>query len=71
MKLWRRCEGVKMDVKEIKYDGVEWIHLAQNGFQERTVVKKVVKQQVLRKELSFILVFSLSVEEELFCVELV
>ena len=60
-----------MDVKEIKYDGVEWIHLAQNRFQERTVVKKMVKQQVLRKELSFILVFSLSVEEELFCVELV
>jgi hypothetical protein len=33
-----------MDVKEIKYDGAEWIHLTQNGFQERIVVNKVVKQ---------------------------
>jgi len=60
-----------MDVKEITSDGVEWIQLAQNGFQEQVVVNKVVKQQVLRKELSFIQVFCLPVEEELFRVELV
>ena len=60
-----------MYVKEITCDSVEWVQLAQNGFQELVVVKKVVKQQVLRKELTFIPVFCLSVEEELFCVELV
>jgi len=60
-----------MDVKEITSDGLEWIQLAENGFQELTVVNMVVKQQVLRKGLSFIQVFCLSVEEELFCLELV
>lgn len=50
---------------------MEWIQLAQNGFQEQIVVNKVVKQQVVRKELSFIQVFCLLVEEELFCLELV
>jgi len=49
-----------MDVKEITYDGVDWIHLAENGFQERTVVNRLVKQQVILKELSFIQVFCLS-----------
>jgi hypothetical protein len=60
-----------MDIIEITCDSVEWIHLAQNGFQEWIVVNKVVKHQVLRKERSFIQVFCLSVDEELFCVELV
>jgi len=60
-----------MDFKEITSNSVEWIQLAQNGFQEQVVVNKVVKQKVVRKELSFIQVFCLSVEEELFCVELV
>jgi hypothetical protein len=42
-----------MDVKEIACEGVEWIQLVENGFQERIVVSTVVKQ-VCQKALSFI-----------------
>jgi hypothetical protein len=44
----RRWEnGIKMDVREISWWGVEWIHLAQDGDRWRAVVNAVMNLRVL------------------------
>jgi hypothetical protein len=29
----QRCEGIRMDLRETGWEGVDWMHLAQNGDQ--------------------------------------
>jgi hypothetical protein len=44
----RRWEdGIKMDLREIGWGGVEWIHLAQDRDRWRAVVKAVMNLLVL------------------------
>jgi hypothetical protein len=44
----RRWEdGIKMDVREIAWGGVEWIHLAQDRDRWRAVVNVVMNLRVL------------------------
>jgi hypothetical protein len=44
----RRWEdGIKMDLKEICWGGVEWIHLAQDRDHWRAVVNAVMNRRVL------------------------
>jgi hypothetical protein len=44
----RRWEdGIKMDLREIGWGGVEWIHLAQDRGRWRAVVNAVMNLQVL------------------------
>jgi hypothetical protein len=46
----RRCrweDGIKMDLREIGWWGVQWIHLAQDRDRWRTVVNAVMKLLVL------------------------
>jgi hypothetical protein len=33
------CENIKMDVDEIGYEGVDWIHLAQDRDQWQALLK--------------------------------
>jgi hypothetical protein len=46
----QRCrweDGFKMGIRETDWEGVEWIHLAQDTGQWRTVINKVMNLQVL------------------------
>jgi hypothetical protein len=46
----RRCrweDGIKMDLREIGLEGVEWIHLAQDRDRWRAVVNAVMSPRVL------------------------
>jgi hypothetical protein len=44
----RRWEdGIKMDIREIGWGGVEWIHLAQDRDRWRAVVNAVMNLRVL------------------------
>jgi hypothetical protein len=44
----RRWEdGIKMDLRELGWGGVEWIHLAQDGDRWRAVVSAVMNLRVL------------------------
>jgi hypothetical protein len=44
----RRWEdGIKMDLREIGWEGVEWIHLAQDRDRWRAVVNAVMNLRVL------------------------
>jgi hypothetical protein len=44
----RRWEdGIKTDLREIGWKGVEWIHLAQDGDRWRAVVNAVMNLRVL------------------------
>jgi hypothetical protein len=40
-------EGIKMDLEEIGWGGVEWIHLAQNRDRWRALVNAVMNLWVL------------------------
>jgi hypothetical protein len=47
----RRWEdGIKMDLREIGWGGVEWIHLAQDRDRWRAVVSAVMNLQVLEPQ---------------------
>jgi hypothetical protein len=51
-----RCrweDNIKMDLKEIDWKDVNWIHLAQDREQWRTLVTMVVNLQVTQKALDF------------------
>jgi hypothetical protein len=39
-------ENIKMDLKEIGWDGVDWIDLAQDGDQWRTLVSTILNLRV-------------------------
>jgi hypothetical protein len=44
----RRCEdGIKMDLREVSWEDVEWIHLAQGRDRWRAVVNVVMNLRVL------------------------
>jgi hypothetical protein len=43
----RREDGIKMDLREIGWGVVEWIHLAQDGDRWRAVVNAVMNLRVL------------------------
>jgi hypothetical protein len=48
-----RCrweDGIKMDLREIVWEGVEWIHLAHDMDHWRALVNAVVNLQVLAPE---------------------
>jgi len=46
-RLRRRWEdNVRMDLSEIMWEGLDWIHLAQDTDQWWTLVKKVINLQV-------------------------
>jgi hypothetical protein len=38
----RRVDNIKMDLREIGWDGTDWIDLAQNREQWRALVNKVM-----------------------------
>jgi hypothetical protein len=40
-------DGIKMDLREIGWEGVEWIHLAQDRDRWRAVVNAVMNLRVL------------------------
>jgi hypothetical protein len=40
-------DGIKMDFRESGWEGVEWIHLDQDGDQWRVLVNTVMNTQVL------------------------
>jgi hypothetical protein len=41
-----RWEGIRMDLRDIGWEDVNWIHLAQNRDQWQTVVNTVMNLQV-------------------------
>jgi hypothetical protein len=43
----RRRESIKMDLKEIGWDGVDWIYLAQDGEDCLAVVNTLMNLRVL------------------------
>jgi hypothetical protein len=46
-RLWRRWEeNIEMDLREIGWEGVDWIHLAQDRDQWRAVVNTVMNLRV-------------------------
>jgi hypothetical protein len=43
----RRCEyNIKMDLREIELDGVDWIHLAHDRDRWRVIVNTVMKFRI-------------------------
>jgi hypothetical protein len=42
----RRVDNIKMDLREIGWDGVDWIELAQDRDQWRALVNTVMNLQV-------------------------
>jgi hypothetical protein len=42
----RRWYDIRIDLKEIGWEGVNWIHLAQDRDRWRALVKKVMKLRV-------------------------
>jgi hypothetical protein len=43
-RLWHRWEdSIRMDIREMRWDGVDWIHLAQDRNQWRALVNTVMK----------------------------
>jgi hypothetical protein len=47
-------DNIKIDSKEIGYEDVDWIHLAQKKYQWLSVVKTVMKLKVPYKTDSFL-----------------
>jgi hypothetical protein len=43
----RRVDNIKMDLREIGWDGVDWIDIAQNWDQWRALVNTVLNLRVL------------------------
>jgi hypothetical protein len=43
----RREDGIRMDLREIDWGGVEWIHLAKDRDRWRAVVNAVMNLRVL------------------------
>jgi hypothetical protein len=43
---WRWVNNIKMDLMEIKWDGVDWIGMAQDRDKWRAVVNAVMSLQV-------------------------
>jgi hypothetical protein len=39
----RKVENIKMDLREIRWDGTGWINLVQNGDEWRALVNTVIK----------------------------
>jgi hypothetical protein len=46
----RREDNIRMDLREIRWEGVDWMHLAQDRDQWRDVGKTVVNLQVSLKK---------------------
>jgi hypothetical protein len=42
----RRGNNIRIDLREIGWKGVDWMHLAQDRNQWRTVVNSVMKYRV-------------------------
>jgi hypothetical protein len=51
----RRWEDIRMDVREIGWEGVGWIHLLQGRDQWRAVVKAVMNLRVPREAENFLI----------------
>jgi hypothetical protein len=50
-----RCrweDGIRMDLREIGWGGVEWIHVAQAGDQWRALVSEVMDLWVLSPQIN-------------------
>jgi hypothetical protein len=45
-RLRRRWEDIRIDIREIRWEGVEWMHLAQDRDQWRTLVNSVMNLRV-------------------------
>jgi hypothetical protein len=43
---WRWVDDIKMDLREIGWDGMDWIDLAQDRDQWRALVNTVINLQV-------------------------
>jgi len=43
---YRWKDNIRMDLWKIRWEGVEWMHLAQNGDQWREIVNTVMKRLV-------------------------
>jgi len=42
-----RCEDIRMDLKQVGLEGVDWIHVPQDTDQWRVLVKTVLSLRVL------------------------
>jgi hypothetical protein len=42
----RSVDNIKMDLREIGWDGIDWIHLAQDRDQWRALVNTVINLRV-------------------------
>jgi hypothetical protein len=42
-------DDIKMDLKALAYEGVDWIHLAQDRYQMRALVNTAMNLQVPKK----------------------
>jgi hypothetical protein len=38
----RRCEDIRMDLRKIGYEDVDWMHLAQNREQRRALLNTLM-----------------------------
>jgi hypothetical protein len=46
LQIWRVAANIKMDLREIGWDGVDWIELAQDRDQWRALVNTVMNLRV-------------------------
>jgi hypothetical protein len=42
----RRVNNIKINLREIRWDGIEWIHLAQDRDQWRALVNTVITLRI-------------------------
>jgi len=50
MRIWK--DNINMDPKEIRYEGMDWIHVAQNRDQWRALVNTVINVRLSYKATS-------------------
>jgi hypothetical protein len=68
---WRRWKYIRLDLKKIRWEVVDWIHVAQDRDQWRAVVNTVKNLQVPYKEVNILTGWVTSSQEGTFCVNLV
>jgi hypothetical protein len=50
----RRCDDIRMDLREIGWEDVDWIHLVEDRDQWRALVNTIMNHRVPRKAGNFL-----------------